>query len=91
MIGLVIMKNMMGSYKAFDKIEFPEMVMEEGSNDLTIYNAMHYPFVEQDGVSVEGERSWMQDNYAFAGVIPRSFKFFVPRNCYWTGNRASQK
>lgn len=33
----------------------------------------------------------METNFAFAGVIPRTRLFFLPKACYWTGNWETQK
>ena len=33
----------------------------------------------------------METSYAFAGVIPRSRLFFIPKACFWTGNFATQR
>lgn len=51
----------------------------------------HYPLIEETRMTVRKEEEWMEETYAFAGVIPRSRLFFIPKACFWTGNYATQK
>ena len=54
----------------------------------TVY---HYPLVDIPYKDVRVEEAWMEKNFAFAGVIPRTRLFFLPRPCFWTGNYHTQK
>jgi len=58
---------------------------------FNFYSIIHYPLVDFKGKNVKYDRNWMEENYGFGGVIPRSYKFFLPKSCFWTGNEASQR
>jgi hypothetical protein len=42
-------------------------------------------------MSIDAKRQNMVKNYGFAGTIPRSRRFFLPKACFYTGNVSSQK
>ena len=42
-------------------------------------------------MNIVQEAAYMDATYSFAGVIPRSRLFFIPRSCFWTGNYYTQK
>jgi len=90
MMELVIMRNLM-PVKSLPKIEFPDVIPDAKLSNFNYYSILHYPLVSDTNRSVDKDRKWMEENYAFGGVIARSYKFFLPKNCFWTGNLASQK
>ena len=69
-------------------VEIKEVIIEEGE-DLGYTAVYHYPFTEEIRMILRDEEKWIEDTYAFAGVIPRSRLFFIPRACFWTGNYAT--
>ena len=77
-------------YEIIPSIEIKEVMIEEG-RDLGYTAVYHYPFVEEPRMNLRDEEKWMEDSYGFAGVIPRSRLFFIPRSCFWTGNYATQR
>lgn len=64
-------------------------IQSNGQIDYT--TLVHYPLLESPHLSTREEEDFMEDNYSFAGVIPRSRLFFIPRSCFWTGNYWTQK
>ena len=66
-------------------LEITEVTYEEGAG-LGYTAVYHYPFVEETRMNLRDEEDWMEDEFMFAGVIPRSRLFFIPRSCFWTGN-----
>ena len=51
----------------------------------------HYPLIEETRMTIRNEETWMEETYGFAGVVPRSRLFFIPKACFWTGNYATQR
>ena len=90
MVGLAMMRYLLVD-QPLPKIEFPDVVPDPRMDKFNFYSIIHYPLVDFDRKDIKYERKWMEDNYAFGGVIPRSYKFFMPKSCFWTGNEASQR
>ena len=78
------------SREVLDIHDFGEVTVEEDGNIgyTTVY---HYPLVDRPLDSVRVEEAWMEGEFAFAGVIPRSRLMFLPKPCFWTGNYHTQK
>ena len=70
--------------------DFGEITIEDDGNVgyTTVY---HYPLIDIPNENVRVEEEFMEREYAFAGVIPRSRLFFLPKPCFWTGNFHTQK
>jgi len=77
-------------YELVASYEISEITIEEGK-DLGYSAVYHYPLVEELRMNLREEELWMEDTYQFAGVLPRSRLFFIPRRCFWTGNFATQR
>ena len=75
----------MVDYEVVPSVEVREVIYDE-EGDIGYTAVYHYPLIEETRMNLRDEEIWMEDVYSFAGVIPRSRLFFIPRACFWTGN-----
>ena len=75
-------------YVIIPSVDIREVTYDE-NGDVGYSAVYHYPFIEEVRMDMTYEEKWMEDNYGFAGIIPRSRLFFIPRSCFWTGNYAT--
>ena len=86
---LIYLRGMV-DYEVVPSLEIREVTYDD-TGDVGYSAVYHYPFIEEKRMTLREEEAWMEDTYSFAGVIPRSRLFFIPRSCFWTGNYATQK
>ena len=69
-------------------VDIREVIYDE-NGDIGYAAVYHYPFIEEARLDLTHEEKWMEDNYGFAGIVPRTRLFFIPRSCFWTGSYAT--
>ena len=75
-------------HEVMPSIKVREVIYDENS-DVGYLAVYHYPFVEAPRLDLTHEELWMETNFQFAGIEPRSRLFFIPKSCFWTGNYAT--
>jgi hypothetical protein len=89
MLVLVLMRHRISSQFVPSQL-LPEIYpLPDGT--LGYMTVMHYPLVDNPKLNLQSDVNWMETNFAFAGVIPRTRLFFLPKSCYWTGNLETQR
>ena len=88
-IVLVYMRTTI-DYDIIPSVELKEVVYDE-TGDIGYSAVYHYPFIEEPRLDLTYEEKWIESENAFAGVVPRTRLFFIPRSCFWTGNYATQR
>ena len=88
-VALIYLRDSI-AHKVMPSVEIMELTYTE-DEEIGYTAVYHYPMVEFHRLNVRDEERWMEDNYSFAGVIPRTRLFFIPRTCFWTGNYATQR
>jgi len=84
MAVLVLLRQKIGS-EFVESTDIPEVKpLDDG--DIGYMTISHYPFIDDPTLNLQQDVAKLEKNFAFAGVIPRTRLFFLPKSCFWTGN-----
>jgi hypothetical protein len=89
MAVLSLLRHYIGS-EYIESVDLPEVQpLEDG--DLGYNTVLHYPFIDDPTKKMSDDVTNIESNFGFAGVIPRTRLFFLPKSCFWTGNWETQR